>query len=148
MAAASGRPPTGSCGYEQYRYGSNGLLKAVFGPDAIARLIADRADIAAASDILAKGDDDTNNGAEDYRIKDYASRQFTYYTADVKTDNSGAGTSQDPKCVTVWAPSGENLQSKYGGTDVDEFDSATGKYLVKTETVGGCTSCGGGGAGS
>ena len=94
-------------GYQQYRYGTNGLLKAVFGPDAIARLIADlAADIAAASDILAKGDDDTNNGAEDYRIKDYASRQFTYYTADVKTDNSGAGTSQDPKCVTVWAPSG------------------------------------------
>ncbi|MHB9080294.1 MAG: DUF6531 domain-containing protein [Pirellulaceae bacterium] len=134
-------------GYQQYRYGTNGLLKAVFGPDAIARLIADRADIAAASDILAKGDDDTNNGAEDYRINDYASRQFTYYTTDVKTDNSGAGTSQDPKCVTVWAPSGENLQSKYGGTDVDEFDSVTGKYLVKTETVGGCASCGGGGGG-
>ncbi|MHB9081934.1 MAG: DUF6531 domain-containing protein, partial [Pirellulaceae bacterium] len=130
--------------YYQYRYDSHGLLKSVFGPDAIVRLVADRADISAVGDILTKGDDDDNSGAEDYRIKDYASRQFTYYSVDVKTDNSGAGTEQDPKCVTVWAPSGENLQSKYGGTDVDEVDSGSGKYLVKSETIGGCSSCSGG----
>ena len=105
--------------------------------------IADRADISDADDILAKGDDDDNSGQEDYAIQDYASTQYTYYTIDVKTDNSGAGTEQDPKCVTVWAPSGENLQSKYGGSDVDEVDSGTGKYLVKSETTGGCASCGG-----
>ena len=39
-----------------------------------------------------------------YSIKDYASRQFTYYTTDVKTDNSGAGTEQDPKCVDRLGP--------------------------------------------
>ena len=44
--------------------------------------------------------------------------------------------------MTVWAPAGENLQSKYGGSDADEVDSGTGKYLVKSETVGGCSSCG------
>ena len=81
----------------------------------------------------------------DHTIQEYASRRFTYYTTDVKTNNSGVGTEQDPKCVTVWAPSGENLQSKYGGTEADEVDSGTGKYLVKTETVGSCASCGGGG---
>jgi hypothetical protein len=131
--------------YQQYRYGSYGLLKSVFENDAIVRLVADRADIASADDILAKGDDDNNSGSAAHRIKEFASRQFTYYATDVKTDNSGAGTAPDPKCVTVWAPSGENLQSKYGGTDADEVDSATGKYLVKTETVGGCSSCGGAG---
>ena len=87
------------------------------------------------ADILTKGDDDDNSGSAAHRIKDYASQQYTYYTTDVKTDNSGAGTAQDPKCVTVWAPSGENLQSKYGGTDADEVDSGTGKYLVKSVTV-------------
>ena len=45
----------------------------------------------------------------------------------------------------MWAPSGENLQSKYGGTEADEVDSGTGKYLLQTETVGSCASCGGGG---
>jgi RHS repeat-associated protein len=129
--------------YEQYRYGSYGLLKAVYKNDAIARLVADRADINTAADILTKGDDDDNSGAAAHRIKDYASQQYTYYTTDVKTDNTGAGTAQDPKCVTVWAPSGENLQSKYGGTDADEVDSATGKYLVKSVSSGGCASCGG-----
>ena len=108
-------------------------------------MIADRADISDADDILAKGDADDNSGQEDYAIQDYASKQYTYYTVDVKTDNSGAGTQQDPKCVTVWAPSGENLQSKYGGSDVDEVDSGTGKYFLQSETTGGCASCAGGG---
>jgi len=74
----------------------------------------------------------------------YASKQFTYYTEDVKTDNSGSGLPGDPKCVTVWNSSGENLESTYGGSDADEVDSANDKYLVKSETVGGCSSCGGG----
>ena len=130
--------------YYQYRYDSNGLLKGVFQPDAIERMISDRADIDDTDDILAKGDDDDNSGTEDYSIQDYASRWFTYYDVDLKTDNTGAGTSQDPKCVTVWAPSGENLQSKYGGSDADEVDSGSDKYLVKSETVGGCSSCGSG----
>ncbi|MCU0962921.1 MAG: DUF6531 domain-containing protein, partial [Pirellulaceae bacterium] len=128
----------------QYRYDSQGLLKGVFEPDAVARLIADRADVDDPAEMLAKGDDDNNNGSAAYRIRDYAQRWFTYYTVNVKTDNSGAGTSQDPKCVTVWAPSGENLQSKYGGSDVPEVDSGAGKYLVRSETIGGCASCGSG----
>jgi len=134
--------------YTQYRYGSNGLLKSVFSPDAIARLIADRSDVSDADDILALGDDDDDNGNEDHKIKDYASKQFTYYTEDVKTDNSGSGLPGDPKCVTVWNSSGEDLETTYGGSDADEVDSANDKYLVKSETVGGCSSCGGAGSGS
>jgi hypothetical protein len=126
--------------YTQYRYENGGLLKAVFEPDAIQRLIDDRSDISSAEDILTKGDDDDNSSAEEHQIKEYASRRFTYYTVDVKTDNSGAGTSQDPKCVTVWAPAGENLQAKYGGTNVNEV--ADDKPVVKSETIGGCSSCG------
>jgi len=132
--------------YTQYRYNSQGMLKAVFLPSAVQRIIDDRSDISAAGDILAKADDDDNSGAEDYKIKEYASRRFTYYTVDVKTDNSGAGTQQDPKCTTVWAPTaGENLQTTYGGTNVDE--TADGKYLVKSEIIGACSSCGGSVAG-
>ena len=67
----------------------------MFKPDAVQRLIDDRADIDDTDDILAKGDDDDNNGSAD-SIQDYASRWFTYYTVDVNTNNSGAGTSQDP----------------------------------------------------
>jgi hypothetical protein len=130
--------------YTQYRYDSNGLLKGVFEADALERLITDRGDISSPGDILTKGDDDDNSGAADYKIREYAGKWFTYYTVSVKTDNSGAGTTQDPKCVTVWAPSGENLQSKYGGTGVQEADSGTDTYLVKSETVGGCSSCGSG----
>ncbi|MBM4094864.1 MAG: hypothetical protein FJ276_36455, partial [Planctomycetes bacterium] len=133
--------------YYQYRYDANGLLKMIFSPADIQRLIDDRSDISTAAGILEKGDDDDNGGNEDHAIKEYAGRRFTYYTVDLKTDNSGAGTQQDPKCVTVWASSGENLQSKYGGSNADEVDSGEGKYLVKTETVGGCSSCGGGSAG-
>ena len=46
----------------QYRYGTNGLLKAVFEPDAVQALIDSRADIDDAGDILTKGDDDDNGG--------------------------------------------------------------------------------------
>ncbi len=126
----------------QYRYDDQGLLKAVFEPDAVQSLIDDRSDIDDAEDILTKGDDDDDSGAEDHKIAEYASRRFTYYTTDVKTDNSGAGTAQDPKCVTVWAPTGENLQSTYGGTDADEVDAGEDKYLVKSETIGACAGCG------
>ncbi len=129
----------------QYRYDSNGLIKAVFEPAAIQRIIDDRADISSAADILTKGDDDDNSGAADHTIAEYASRRFTYYSVNVKTDNSGAGTAPDPKCETVWAPTGENLQAKYGGTDVDEVDTTNGVYLVKSVSSGGCSSCGGSG---
>ena len=63
------------------------------------RLIDDRSDISSAADILTKGDDDDNSGQATYKIKDYSSRRFEYYTVDVKTDNSGTGTASTPKCV-------------------------------------------------
>ena len=116
-------------------------------PDDIERLINDRSDISDADDILEKGDDDDDGGSEDYKIKEYASRQFTYYTVDLKTDNSGAGTGEDPKCVTVWEASGENLESTYGGSDADEVDSEQRQIFGQERDRGGCSSCGGGSAG-
>lgn len=135
--------------YIQYRYDSNRHLTAVFESDSIQRLIDGRSDITDADDILAKGDDDDNSGAEDHKISDYANRRFTYYTVDVKTDNSGAGTTADPKCVTVWNANGENLQGKYGGNNLNEHHVAGDfdYYMVKTEEVGACVSCGGSGGG-
>jgi hypothetical protein len=66
--------------HTQYRYDSPGLLKAVFEPDAVERLVEDRSDISGAADILAKADDDDNSGTAAHKIKDYASRRFSYYT--------------------------------------------------------------------
>ena len=128
--------------YTQYRYDADGPLKAVFESDAVQRLIDDRSDISDADDILGKGDDDDNSGSEEHQIKEYASRRFLYYTVDLKTDNSGAGTSGDPKCVTVWNAQGENLQSKYGGTNAVEYHVDNHIQLVKKEIAGGCAGCG------
>ena len=64
-AATGGNPDTASdwiVAIVQYRYGSYGLLKAVYDEDAVARLVADRADIDTPDDILTKGDDDDNSG--------------------------------------------------------------------------------------
>ena len=136
--------------YTQYRYDSDGLLKAVFEADAVRRTIDDRSDVTDADDILALDDDDDNSGSEDHEISEYASRRFTYYTVDVKTDNTGAGTGEDPKCVTVWDANGENLQTKYGGTNLNEtndYGDIFPIYRVKTEEVGECSSCGGSGSG-
>jgi uncharacterized Zn-binding protein involved in type VI secretion len=60
----------------------------------------------------------------------------------VKTCNTGAGTTEDPKCVTVWAPGGEDLNTKYGAGNANEI--VDGRPMVKTGTVGGCARCGGG----
>ena len=126
--------------YTQYRYGSNGLLKMVLEPDSIQRILDNSSfNVSTADAILTKADNYDNSGASAHKVKEYANRQFTYYSADLLTDNSG-GT----KCLTAWAPTaGENLQSKYGGTNVNE--TATSQYLVKSETVGGCSACGSGG---
>jgi hypothetical protein len=71
--------------------------------------------------VTALGDDDDNSGQASHKIKDYASSRFTYYTTDVKTCNTGAGTAEDPKCVTVWAPGGEDLNAKYGAANANEI---------------------------
>jgi hypothetical protein len=89
--------------------------------------------------VRALGDD--NSGQASHKIKDYASSRFTYYTTEVKTCNTGAGTAEDPKCVTVWAPGGEDLNTKYGAGNANEI--VDGRPMVKTGTVGGCARCGG-----
>ena len=126
--------------YTQYRYGSNGLVKMVLEADAIRRILDNSSlSISSADAIMTKADNYDNSGTSAHKVKEYASRQFTYYSSDLLTDNSG-GT----KCLTAWAPTaGENLQSKYGGTNVNE--TATSQYMVKSETVGGCSACGSGG---
>ena len=123
--------------YTQYRYTSTGLLKMVLEPDAIQRILDNSSlGISTADAILTKADNYDNSGGSSHKVKEYANRQFSYYSADLLTDNSG-GT----KCLTTWAPTaGENLQSKYGGTNVSEAVSP--KYFVKSETIGACASCG------
>jgi hypothetical protein len=127
----------------QYRYDAvSGHLKAVFDSDALERTVAERSDVSAAADILTKEDeaDDLGSGSEaqqSRKIMAYASRWFTYYTGDLKTDNSGVGTPQDPKCVTLWAPGGEDLEGTYGGANVVEVDPQKNTHLVKTQIVRG-----------
>jgi len=131
--------------YTQFRYDVSSdpnaryslRLKAVFEPDAIQRIIdADpNDDITTPEDILHKGDE-SSIGNTSYTIRQMASRWFEYYRLNVKTDNSGNGTADDPKCLTVWTgENGEDLETKYGGTNADE------SFFVKSETVGGCASC-------
>ena len=119
--------------YVQYRYYHTGdsdgkphQVKAVFQSDAVQRIIDDRGDISAAADILAKGD---NDGSTGHKIKDFASRRFTYYTSNLDTSQA---------ITTVFGS--EHLQSTYGGIDVDE--TANGVYMVKSEMIGGCAGCG------
>ena len=131
--------------YTQYRYASTQYLTAVFEPEAVQRLIDDRADISSPEDILTKADDDNNSGQATYRIKDYASRRFEYYSQQLKTDNTGYNMyGYDPKCVTAWSAGGENLEQAYGGANASESDTM-GYWLLRKEIIGGCASCGVGG---
>jgi hypothetical protein len=131
--------------YTQYRYASTQYLTAVFEPEAVQRLIDDRSDISSPEDILTKADDDNNSGQATYRIKDYASRRFEYYSQQLKTDNTGYNMyGYDPKCVTAWSAGGENLEQAYGGANASESDTM-GYWLLRKEIIGGCASCGVGG---
>jgi RHS repeat-associated protein len=119
----------------QYRYyrdddsdGVAHLLKAVFEPDAIQRILDHRTDLREADAILAAGDSD---GDANFKILDFASRHFAYNTSNLDTAEAVA---------TVWGS--ENLQSKYGGNEVTEVDSSIPRYMVKSALVGGCGSCG------
>lgn len=137
--------------FTQYRYyrasatdGSEHQLKIVLEPDAIQRAIdySSGDSIDDAGDLLAVADGGTiTDGTTPKELKNFASRSFTYYTTDLKTDNSAVGA----KCVTPWSStSGENLNNDYGGANLVEYDSTTHVGLVKTENVGSeCTSCGG-----
>ncbi|MCA9232949.1 MAG: hypothetical protein KDA57_20040, partial [Planctomycetales bacterium] len=141
----------------QYRYfqpggsdeGEEHQLKMVLESDAIQRLIdysgADSIDDP--EDILELSDAAVIDSSPDpdLTLADFASRSFTYYTDELATDNSETGGS--PKCLTVWEPvDGEDLETKYGGTDMSEIYGYWGfseNGLVKSETIhGACSACG------
>ena len=122
--------------YTQYRYftssdseGKSHQIKMVFEPDAVERAIDNEAGITDADDMLSEADS---------LVDDYSSRSFTYYTVDLDTDNLGYDS-----CITPWYGSGEDLNTKYGGSEFDEYNDTELYGAVKTETVGGCASCGG-----
>lgn len=129
--------------YTQYRYhtgttgtrdGSTHQVKMVLESDAIERINeAGNANVDTPDEILSQDDSYTVAGGN--AVEDYSNRQFTYYTSNLNTGNS---------ITTDWGS--ENLSTKYGGTNLNEYDtSAYGR--VKTETVtGSCATCGGSGA--
>jgi hypothetical protein len=106
--------------YTQYRYqGTTSNLKAVYEHDAIQRLLTSTG-LSSPTAILSQAD---SYGTP--AIKTFASRSFTYYTSDANTSS-----------INTPFAAGENLQSEYGGSNVNE----TG--YVATETIGGCGGCG------
>ncbi|MEZ6032063.1 MAG: RHS repeat-associated core domain-containing protein [Planctomycetaceae bacterium] len=113
--------------YTQYRYSAGSKLKAVFDHDAIHRTIDSDSGISTPEDILTKAD---TYGTPD--IVTFASRSFTYYSANTATSSVG----------TPFNGAGENLNTLYGGAETSESG------FVKTEAIGaGCSSCGGSTAG-
>ncbi|MEM7312468.1 MAG: hypothetical protein AAF497_04885, partial [Planctomycetota bacterium] len=122
--------------YTQYRYfnssgtdGKTHQMKMVLESDAIARLVA--AGIADPETILEKSDTFSVGG---HAVSDYANRSFTYYV-----NNS---TDTDNSVTTPWGS--ENLSTKYGGNDLNEYDTANNSGYVKTESINtGCAGCGG-----
>ncbi len=127
----------------QYRYYRSGQtdgeahqLKMAFEADAVQRAIDNESAITSADDMLAEADT---------LVDDYSSRAFTYYTEDLSTDNSGYYSDY---CVTPWSTSsGEDLNTKYGGSEFDEYNDTEMFGAVKTESIGGCSSCGSGATG-
>src|ERR1700733_975154 len=106
--------------YTQYRYsGTTSNLKAVYEHDAIQRLLTSTG-LSSPTAILSQAD---TYGTP--AIQTFASRSFTYYTSDAATSS-----------INTPFAAGENLQSEYGGSNINE----TG--YVKTETIGGCGGCG------
>jgi RHS repeat-associated protein len=105
--------------YKQYRYHSGSLLKAVYEHDAIHRIMSKHS--LSSPEAVMQNADSFGTPA----IKDFSSRSFTYYAADTSTS----------AIATPFAVS-ENLNSLYGGSEVAEAG------MVKTESIGGCGSCG------
>ena len=128
----------------QYRYyvdgssdGNRHQLKMVLEPDAVERITsAGNSSVNTPEKILTKAD--SYVVANGKTIADYASRSFKYYTAVQATNGN---------LTTKWGT--ENLQTKYGGSELVEARniqfSSPGKIgLVKQETIGGsCASCSG-----
>ena len=115
--------------YRYYRSGdSDGephQMKAVFDAAAIETInsVGDSS-VDTPSEILNKADDYTVSGGND--IIEYATRAYTYYTSDLNTGSSVS---------TPWGS--QNLQTKYGGVNLDESGSV--KTMV---TMGACATCG------
>ena len=65
----------------------------------------------------------------------YASQKMTYYVGDELTDG----------IATSWKGANENLETSYGGSNLNEFNANSHNGRVKSQTVGlgGCGSCGG-----
>jgi hypothetical protein len=113
--------------YTQYRYSAGSKLKTIFDHDAIQRTIDSDSGLSTPEDILKKAD---TYGTPD--IVTFASRSFTYYSANTATSNVG----------TPFNGAGENLNTLYGGAEVAELGFA------KIEAIGaGCSSCSGSTAG-
>ena len=118
----------------QYRYYRSGAsdgdasqLKMVLESDAVQSVIADSGGSNSPAWILTQADNAVITGSA--TLAQYASRAFTYYVSDANTAS----------ITTPWGGVAEALESKYGGSSLDE----TG--YVKTETIRGtCGGCGGG----
>lgn len=125
--------------YTQYRYYTNASsdgkehqLKCVIESDAIQRILdTGDTDVESTTEIL-EADDTTDVSGDD--LSAFYSRIFTYYTSNENTSGS---------LTTAWAS--ENLATRYGGSNADEYP-VTYAGMAKSETVNGdCTSCGGSG---
>ncbi|MCA9214499.1 MAG: hypothetical protein KDB27_15615, partial [Planctomycetales bacterium] len=133
--------------YTLYRYYTSGdtdgkqhQLKMVFEPDAVERILnSGNTAVDTVQEILEKADTYVVKTIDmvDKTLADYASRTFTYYTS-----------SQATSSVTTPWTANEDLNSKYGGSELTEYDSSNGHGFVKTETINGaCGSCGSSAAG-
>ena len=128
LEASGGSRPTRNT---QYRYHSDGKLKAVYSPAAIQRLLADNSNLSTLADVLAKADSYSTGGSAP--IEDFAAQTFAYHASNTSTSSVN----------TAWT-TGENLQSKYGGSNLDETDFVSVETL-RNGAGGGC--CGGSGDG-
>lgn len=120
--------------YTQYRYfylskptgGYSSNLKAVYEHDAIQRAMAANS-LSTPDDLLTKAD---NYGSP--ALRNYASRSFTYYTAN-----------EDTSSINTAFQANEDLETTYGGLEDFEYSSSGYETLrVKSETIGGCGTCG------
>jgi RHS repeat-associated protein len=106
--------------YTQYRYsGTSGNLKAVYQHDSIQRILASTG-LSSPTAILSQAD---SYGTPS--ISSFASRSLTYYASDANTSS-----------INTPFAANENLQSEYGGSNLNE----TG--YVATDTINGCGTCG------
>jgi hypothetical protein len=109
--------------YTQYRYGGGSLLKGVYEHDAVQRIMSTLS-LATPESVMSQPD---SYGAP--HLNTFASRGFTYYSSNASTAS-----------VNTQFASAENLNTTYGGSDIDETN------YVASETIGGCGSCGAAGS--